>query len=128
MPQNQATGAAAAAWGREMGRRLGAALGGTSLSRQANEFSIGNRRVAVKTARAQTSSVGVTYLVLERVDDVYGCWEVAPAEFDVWSLPTDVFKSAMRETASKGPSAGRVGLVTRTVFESRGKAIGRIRL
>ena len=128
MKQDQATGAAASRWGRETGRRIAKALDGTPLSNQANEFLIGGRRVAVKTAKSGTDSVGVTYLVLDRVADVYGAWEVGSEEFEVWSLLADAFKRHMRETASRGASAGRVGLVRRAVFESQGKLVGRIRL
>jgi len=86
------------------------------------------RRIGVKTAKSRTRSVGVTYLVLDRVDDVYAGWETSPDEFEVWSLPASVFRSKMRATASHGPSTGRVGIVNRTTFEQLGHHIGRIRL
>ena len=126
MAQDSTSGAAAARWGRVTGQRIAAKLGGTPVSRQANEFVINGRRVAVKTARARTLSVGVTYLVLARVDDVYGAWEVAPDAFEIWSLTAPAFKEHMRATASRGPSAGRVGIVNRKTFEANGVRVGHI--
>jgi hypothetical protein len=82
----------------------------------------------VKTAKARTLSVGVTYLVLDRVDEMYAGWEISPDRFEVWSLPAAVFKANMRETASRGPSAGRVGIVNRKVFEEVGRRVGTIQL
>jgi hypothetical protein len=128
MPQDKSSGSEAAKWGRESGKRLGLALGGSAVSRIANEFLLNGRRIAVKTARSTTRSVGVTYLVLDRVEDVYAGWEISPDEFEVWSLPASLFRSNMRATASHGPSAGRVGIVNRTTFEQLGQRIGSIRL
>jgi hypothetical protein len=128
MPQNKASGSAAARWGRETGARLGLSLGGSPMSRVANEFSLKGRRIAVKTAKSRTRSVGVTYLVLNRVDDVYAGWETNAGEFEVWSLPASLFKSNMRPTASRGPSAGRVGIVNRATFEQFGRRAGYFRV
>jgi hypothetical protein len=124
MPQNTTTGSAPAKWGRETGTLLGLALAGSRLSRLANEFSLNGRRIAVKIAKSRTRSVGVTYLVLNRIDDVYAGWEMRSGEFEVWSLPAALFKSNMRPTASHGPSSGRVGIVNRTIFEQFGRRVG----
>jgi hypothetical protein len=128
MPQDRSSGSEAAKWGREAGKRLGLALGGSATSRLANEFLLQGRRVAVKTAKERTRSVGVTYLVLDRVDDVYAGWEVSPNTFQVWSLPAPLFRSNMRPTASQGPSSGRVGLVSRMTFERFGHRVGTVQL
>ena len=98
------------------------------MSHLANEFSLKGRRVAVKTAKSRTRSVGVTYLVLDRVEDVYAGWETSPDEFEVWALTASLFRSNMRETASHGPSAGRVGIVNRATFEQLGRRVGTIRV
>lgn len=105
---------------------MGEALGGSPVPSQANEFAIGERRVAIKTARATTNSVGVTYLTLDRVDDVYGAWESEIGAFEVWCLPVAVFKEHMRPTASKGASAGKVGLVSQSILQERGRRLGTV--
>ena len=116
MDQDQLSGAVANQWGRDIGPRVGKALGGVARPSPANEFSFGQSRVVIKIARATTHSVGVTYLTLDRVDEVYGAWETEADVFDVWALAVALFREYMRPTASKGSAAGKVGLVRRSVF------------
>ena len=43
------------------------------------------------------------------------------------SLPSEVFRAEMRETRGRGASAGKVGLVRRSVFSRRGTLLRRVR-
>lgn len=128
MPQDQTTGAAAAEWGLRAGGEVGSRLGGTRLSPHSNEFLIDGKHIAVKTAAARTDQVGVTYAMLERVDAVFGAWEIEAGKFDVWSLSADLFRQHARETKSKGASAGKVGLVRRRTFEELGTRVATIEI
>jgi hypothetical protein len=92
-----------------------------------NECSLGGKRIVIKCARPNTNSVGVTYLMLKRLDEIVGAFELDDGSFEVWALTPSQYQQSMRATASKGPSAGRVGLVTKVVFEERGRSLGRVR-
>ena len=127
MVQDRESGAAAAAWGRETAIRVGRALGATPTSSTSNEFSFHDRRIVIKMAHENTTSVGVTYHMLERLDDVLAAWEVSSGEFDVWSLPARTFAQHVRDSRSRG-GAGKVGLVTRRVFEELGQRVKTVRI
>jgi hypothetical protein len=71
--------------------------------------------------------VGVTYEMLKRLDEVIAAWEAAGNEFDVWCLPAEVFAKHTRDSRSR-LAAGKVGLVTRRVFEDLGRRIGTVRI
>jgi hypothetical protein len=126
MPQDQQTGAAANAWGRDTARTIARRIGASDLSTTSNECSLGGRRVVIKTARAATTSVGVTYAMIDRLDDVVGAFQRPDGAFELWSLPAARFKDHMRDTRSHS-AAGRVGLVSRDVFRSRGSSMGTLR-
>jgi len=66
--------------------------------------------------------------MLEKLDAVVGAFQRDDGAFDLWSLPVPLFERHMRDTRSRGASAGKVGLVRRDVFEAEGKALGRVRL
>jgi len=92
-----------------------------------NEFTFRGRHVVIKTAHENTTSVGVTYHMLERLDDVLAALEVSSGEFEVWSLPARTFEQHVRDSRSRG-GAGKVGLVTRRVFQELGQRIGSVRV
>jgi hypothetical protein len=124
--QNQQTGAAAAQWGRETAKRLAKALGASIPTGISNECILDGQPVVIKCAAATTDSVGVTYSMLKRVARIIGAFETSENTFNVWSLTPKQYESQMRDTASKGASAGKVGLVRRAHFENAGTHIGTI--
>jgi len=88
---------------------------------------LNGQRVVIKCAAPATTSVGVTYQMLDRLDSVIGAFQRDDNDFDLWSLTPEQYKRSMRETASKGPSAGRVGIVRKADFENMGRSLGRDR-
>lgn len=128
MGQDRASGAAADKWGRETASALAQKLGATQLSGSSNECRLDNDRVVIKCAAAGNDSVGVTFKMLDRLEAVVAAFQREDGAFDVWCLTPFAFKAHMRDTRSLGASAGKVGLVRRDVFESKGKSIGRVRL
>jgi len=64
--------------------------------------------------------------MLERLDFVIAAFQISDTIFQLYSLSTSDFKNSMRETRSKGASAGKVGIVSRSVFLDKGKTIGQI--
>lgn len=123
MTQNRTSGAAGNAFGSETAPLIAVAIGAQMLGAQSNEAVYKNRRVVIKCARPKTTSVGVTYLMLDRVAAVIGAFQQNDGSFKVVSLPAAVFRKKMRDTRSTGASKGRVGLVGRAVFESAGSMI-----
>lgn len=123
MGQDQVSGMTANAFGRQMGRTIGAALGAEPLTNNGNEFSLGGNRVAIKCAKANTTSVGVTHTMLDRLSEVIGAFETAAGTYDLYALPAARFRERMRATRSTGSAAGKVSLVNRSVFVSEGRFI-----
>ncbi len=85
-----------------------------------NECLLGNERLVIKCAHRNTGDIGVSYKMLERLDGIIGAFEDEGAEYDLCRLSPQTFKLHMRPTRSKGPAAGRVGLVRKTVFLESG--------
>jgi len=126
MPQDQTTGAAANEFGRQTARRLATAIGARIRGSGSNEADYQGRRIVIKCARAATSSVGVTYRMLEHLHEVVGAFENANGAYELFALPAAEFVKHQRPTASTGAAAGKVGLVSRTVFESQGRFLKRV--
>lgn len=128
MTQDRASGAAAGKWGRETARALARQLGATApVGNNSNECLLDGKRVVIKCAKPATSSVGVTFHMLKKLDAVAGAFQRDDGAFAIWLLTAALFKDHMRDTRSRS-SAGRVGIVSRDVFETKGKALGRVRL
>lgn len=89
-----------------------------------NEARWDGKLVVLKSAASATNSVGVTYLMLDRVDEVVAAFQREDGRFDVYALSAAAFRSAMKPTRSKGASSGRVGIVRRSTFESLGRSLG----
>lgn len=128
MVQNQATGAAANLWGRETARKVASELGAKMVSNGSNECLIQNNRAVIKCAKLETDSVGVTYKMLERLDFIIGAFQKDKGQFELFKLPTSVFNSNMRATASQGSAKGKVGIVRKAVFDTQGVSMGIINL
>jgi hypothetical protein len=128
MSQDQSSGAAGNAFGRETAPLIARAIGATMLGSQSNEASHNGARVVIKCAAAKTNSVGVTYRMLERLHSVLGAFEQPDGTFKVFALSAAAFAKALRPSLSQGASAGKVGLVSRGIFESTGTHVKTVRL
>ena len=127
MSQDQASGAAANEWGRETARQIASRIGAVMLGPGSNEASLDGKRVVIKCAGRVTESVGVTFKMLETLDAVIAAFQLDDGSFELWSLPSDVFRAEMRDRRSRGAASGKVGLVRRCVFSSRGRFVARVR-
>jgi len=128
MPQNRETGAEGNRFGREYGERIAAALGAELLKSGSNECILDHKRVSLHCASVRTTSVGVLYDMLERVDAVSAAFQQDDGSFQVFQLTPHQYKENMRQTGSRGASARKVGLVTRAVFAREGKQVGVVRV
>jgi hypothetical protein len=123
MTQDRESGAEANRFGREYGGKIIAKLGAKKFKSGSNECELDGKRVSVHCARKRTKSVGVTLLCLKQLDAVLGAFEQEDGSFRVLRLSALLFTNHSRPTRSKGPSAGRVVLVTRAVFEKYGELV-----
>jgi hypothetical protein len=128
MLQDKNSGAAADRWGRETARQIASQIGATMQRRGSNEALLNGQNVVIKCAAVATDSVGVTYKMLEKLDAVIGAFQIGSDSFELWSLNPKQFEAAMRETKSRGASAGKVAIVRKGVFLSHGKPLGRVRI
>lgn len=128
MPQDQSSGAAGNAFGRTMAPRIAHAIGATMLGSRSNEAIFEGMRVVIKCAAPKTTSVGVTYLMLERLHSVIGAFQQTNGSFSLFLLPATTFTAEQRPSRSQGPSSGKVGLVSRAVFESKGMELKSVRV
>jgi len=126
MPQDRDTGAAGDKFGRECGRKIADALDANLVSGNSNEATRNGRRIVIKCAAVLNTKVGVSYDMLERLDEVFGAFQREDGRFDVISLPASVYRDRMSETRSQGPSAGKVGVVSKSVFLAEGQVIAEV--
>lgn len=126
MVQTQASGAAANAWGHSTARAIAKQLGARLLRSGSNECELRGERIVLKCARQKTASVGVTFKMLERLDAVIGAFQVEDGSFELWRLTRDEYEHHMRPTASRGASAGKVGIVAKSTFRAEGRRAGKI--
>ncbi len=128
MPQDKNSGAAADRWGRETAHQIASQIGATMQSRASNQALLNGQKVVIKCAALATDSVGVTYKMLDKLDSIIGAFQLDDGSFELWSLHPKEFEAAMRETRSRGASAGKVALVRKSIFLGRGRSLGRVRL
>ena len=94
MAQNRATGAAANAWGRNTARTLVKALGGKSISSSSNEFTLDGELLVMKSAAPATTSVGVSYEMLRRIDGVIAAFAISASKFELYRMTANAIARA----------------------------------
>lgn len=68
--------------------------------------------------------VGVSYIMLNRVDSVIAAFEIKKKVYDLYEMTPCLYRVHMRDSKNEG----RVGLVNKRVFEKEGKTLCRVRL
>jgi len=128
MPQNRETGRAANTFGFQTARRIAEILGAIPISSRGNEFLYNGQVVAIKCARRKTTSIGVTYAMLNRLEGVIGAFQIDEHNYDLYRLSPHDFCDNMKESKSRGNSKGLNGLVSRLIFREIGHSLGRVYL
>lgn len=126
MSQDQESGARASHFGHENGAALISHLGGTNRKPGSNEFDFHGERVTIHSAHyrsGRSQSIGVTRLCLRTIDSVLGAFQDEDGSYRILKLRANQFERFSRPTASRGPSAGRVVLVQRKIFEDHGELV-----
>jgi hypothetical protein len=108
-------------FGRETAPKIAAALGAKLLNTRSNQCAYLDEQIVIKCAAKKTASVGVSKLMLNRISKIFAAFQNEDDSFEIISLAADDFKNNMRDTRSKGHSAGRVGIVNKKFFRERGQ-------
>jgi hypothetical protein len=128
MSQNKQSGADANKYGRETARLIMKELSTKPISKTSNECLLNGRQMVIKCSRVDTKQVGVSYVMLERLDGIIGAFETDMGNYELYEISPDIFKGNMLETRSTGASAGKVGLVLQKIFEEKGRFMQSVRL
>ncbi|HWW11865.1 MAG TPA: hypothetical protein VN018_05055 [Brevundimonas sp.] len=120
MGQDAASGRAGREYGLQMGERLAALLGAKKVRNGSNEVLFGERRAVIKAAAPNNDSIGVTALMLKRLDEIYGGFEDEQGGVEVWRLSPEDFRGGMRPS----PSARNRGADTRLVRKLHIREVG----
>jgi ribosomal protein L24E len=129
MPQGQESGARAVEYGLQTASKIAEELGGLKIGKtRSNEYEINNRKAVIKCAKLKTDSVGVGYQMLNRIAAILGAFEIENGTYDIYELASDVYRANMKPTRSKGPAAGNVGIVKKSVFIDRGRFLMNLRI
>jgi hypothetical protein len=66
--------------------------------------------------------------MLPRLDSIFGALEQENGAYEIYELNPKMFEKFMRGTRSKGPSAGKVGMVKKSNFVHNGKYFGLVNI
>jgi hypothetical protein len=124
MAHDRQSGLEASRYGHRCARAISKAIGAEMVGKKSNECIWKGQQVVIKTARSQTTSVGVLYNMVDRIKAVLGAFEQDDGSYRVMELPIERCAAIMRPTRSQGRSAGRVGMIDRKVFEDEGRLVG----
>jgi hypothetical protein len=91
--QDRTSGARANKWGRETARAIAREIGACDMKKASNECMLAGRRAVIKCAARKTSSVGVTYKMLDRVATIVGAFEQAKGVFRLFALSPETVSS-----------------------------------
>jgi hypothetical protein len=128
MPQDRESGAEASRYGHDCARQIANAIGAKMRNDKVTSACGTTSESLSKLPIAKTSSVGVLYHMIDRLDAVLGAFEERDGEYRVMQLPIARCAAVMEPTRSTGASAGRVGMVSRKLFEDEGRLVGVVRV
>jgi hypothetical protein len=120
MPQDKRSGQEGNTYGHDCGQEIASALGALKLNPASNECLLNGERVVIKCAHRKNYSAGVRYEMLKRIRAVVGAFEERDGTYSVLRLPAEDYILHMKPTRSRGPSAGKVGVVSRHPFYEDG--------
>lgn len=125
MTQDRDSGADADAFGRNNALVIAEAIGANLASpHTSNEAVYEGRKTVLKSAKSKTTKVGVTYLMLERLDSVIGAFEQDDGRWLIIELDAAEYRQKEKVTMSQGKSSGKVGVVAKSVFLEKGRHLG----
>ncbi len=121
-------GARAGRWGHVTSRKIAGILGGTELSKTANEFDINGQRMTIRCARPRTSSVGLTNTMAQRIDGIIAAFQHSDGHFTLYRIAPDDWDRHCRKVTENHQNHGRVTLLARSICRQIGQNMGEISL
>jgi hypothetical protein len=124
MPQTKQTGHYGHAWGRKTFRRIADYMGVEILSTKSNECMFEGKRIVIKCAGPNTTSIGVYYTMLDRLDFIVAAWETEIDTFEIFRLTKRQFINYIRE----GGNYNTIATVSLCEFNKKENYITTIKL
>jgi hypothetical protein len=125
MPQNRESGRRAYDYGHKTAPLIAKKIGAIPINeKKSNEFILNKQLVTIRCARKGNPLVGVLYSMLERVDWVIAAFEKVKNEYDLFQMNPTIYLKHSRDSKKQG----KVGLVSRKLFEELGKPICSVRI
>jgi hypothetical protein len=124
MKQDKDSGSRAAKYGLAGAVAVAEKIGAKRVSSRSNEFELDGERITIRMAHIGNHQVGTLYEMLKRVKTVIGAFEIAPNEYELLSLSSDIYRKPQHMRDSKG----RVGLVRKKIFIDHGKSVATVKL
>ena len=111
MGQNRISGAAANKYGHTMAVKVAQFLGLQLLSKNSNEVDLNGKRLVIKSARHRTSEIGISRIMLKRVQDIIVALEEKDASYTLLLIDPIWYRKKMRPSRSKSASAQKIMMV-----------------
>jgi hypothetical protein len=124
MSQTRDSGAAGNDFGRSFAPRLANVLGARMVRTGSNECVYQNEHMVLKSARGRTRSIGVSYRMLDGLNAILAAFQDPEGAWRVFRVDAAEYRRSMRPTGSRGPSAGRVGVLDLNTIVRVGTLIG----
>jgi hypothetical protein len=124
MPQSRETGQEGNRYGHTMARGLARLLRAKRVKKGSNEVIWNGRRAVLKSASPRTTSIGITTLMLERLEVILAAFEDGRGVAQLYELSPETFRRFMYDSRSASAAGGRVKLMRRVEVERRGRPMG----
>ncbi len=112
-----------------MAQKIGLVIGVKMIRRGSNESSFKGKHTVIECANVKTTSVGVSYRMLPRLDSVITAFRRTDGEFDPFSLSATSYAQHMINTpAAKAHRKTGSALWVKSYLKSRGEQIGTVRI
>lgn len=126
MGQDKESGRAANKFGRAMATKVANFLRARLISRISNEAVLADERIIIKSAHHKTPEIGLSIATLDRVDSIVAALEDEDGEYTLYRLDSQWYRSQMKPSRSKSPSAQKVMMVSCKAVREVGRVVGKI--
>jgi hypothetical protein len=119
--QDRASGAAGRLYGLQTGALIARLVGARQVSTNSNEVVWNDRCAVIKACAPNNNFFGVTAKMLNRLQDIYGAFELDNGDIELWWISPERFSAGERPS----PSARNRGADTRLIRKRFVKEVGK---